>query len=159
MGAKHPMQPVVMDKSGVARFKSNPIVRHLLDHGGIDLNKIAMLGFDREDHSQFAQLIGYSVSGFGDLGYCDRAVLAEADAQVDQLLGGKTEFDFSCGAGPLASRMREAGLLAPGAEAAVRALLDEFGAVQRLGERGRMKRVVERAFEEEDEEDEDPEGA
>lgn len=67
--AKHPVQPLELDSKGVLRFKSNAIVRHLLDHGGIDLNTIARLDFKQEDREQFAQLIGYSHSGGGDLSY------------------------------------------------------------------------------------------
>lgn len=39
---EQPMQPVELDDQGVIRFRSNAIVRHLLDHGGIDLNKLAI---------------------------------------------------------------------------------------------------------------------
>lgn len=68
--AKHPIQPIVFDDYGVARFKSNPIVEWLLESGPFDLNQIAILpGITDEDHEQFAQLIGYSVSGAGDLSY------------------------------------------------------------------------------------------
>lgn len=68
-GMKHPMQPVGLDDHGVLRFKCNAIVEYVLDNGGIDLNHIACQKFSREDRSQFAQLIGYSVSGFSELGY------------------------------------------------------------------------------------------
>lgn len=61
------MQPVVIDKHGVHRFKANPIVRYLLDHGRLDMNDIAVLPFDNEDRVHFHQLIGYSVSGAGCL--------------------------------------------------------------------------------------------
>jgi len=64
-----PMQPLYADEHGTTRFKANSIVRHLLDHGGIDMNDLAMLDFPVEDREQFAQLIGYSLSGFGELGY------------------------------------------------------------------------------------------
>lgn len=78
----HPMQPLVWDGK-VIRFKENAIVRYLLDHGGIDLNQIAMLAatlpFSKDDQSQFAQLIGYSVSGFGDLSYARKKTVSEAD--------------------------------------------------------------------------------
>ena len=67
---EHPMQPVVLDDRGVARFKVNPIVRFLLDFGPYDLNRIISLpGCTPDDHAQFAQLIGYSVSGFDELHY------------------------------------------------------------------------------------------
>lgn len=65
---KNPMQPLV-EADGVIRFKANAIVRHLLDNGGIDLNQLARMEFSQDDRVQFAQLIGYSLSGFGELGY------------------------------------------------------------------------------------------
>ena len=68
---KHPLQPLEKDKSGVLRFKENAIVRHLLDNGGIDLNKIAVMDFTADDRQQFAQLIGYSLSGYSELSYVD----------------------------------------------------------------------------------------
>lgn len=86
--ARHPIQPLEMTESGVIRFKGNAIVRHLLDHGGIDLNKIGMLDFSREDREQFAQLIGYSHSGAGDLSYFSDETWAAARAVYDE---GKTE--------------------------------------------------------------------
>lgn len=68
---RHPIQPTVTDAHGVLRFKANAIVRYLLDNGGIDLNHIAAQEFSDEDQRQFAQLIGYSVSGFASLPYVD----------------------------------------------------------------------------------------
>jgi hypothetical protein len=64
-----PIQPIYTDEQGISRFRENKIVRHLLDNGGIDLNEIARLQFPNEDREQFAQLIGYSISGFGELSY------------------------------------------------------------------------------------------
>ena len=78
----HPIQPLVTDEQGVIRFKSNAIVRHLLDAGGIDLNQIAILDFSREDREQFAQLIGYSHSGASDLSYMSNEVLEVAEAML-----------------------------------------------------------------------------
>jgi len=66
---KHPVQPVMKDSFGTLRFKKNEIVCFLLDHGPFDMNKLACLPFSQEDYEQFAQLIGYSLSGFGDLSY------------------------------------------------------------------------------------------
>lgn len=77
--AKHPIQPLERDTRGVIRFKSNAIVRHLLDHGGINMNDIARLEFSQEDREQFAQLIGYSHSGSGDLGYVSDEVWEAAE--------------------------------------------------------------------------------
>jgi hypothetical protein len=67
--AKHPIQPIEKDEHGVPRFKGNAIVRFLLDDGPFDLNQIAMKRFSVEDQEQFAQLIGYSLGGFGELSY------------------------------------------------------------------------------------------
>ncbi len=82
---EHPMQPIVWAKDGVIRFKPNPIVQYILDRGGVDLNDIAVKGFKREDEEQFAQLIGYSVSGFGDLSYARKTTVAKADKIADAM--------------------------------------------------------------------------
>jgi len=66
---KHPMQPLYLDEEHVLRFKQNAIVRFLLDAGKFDMNDLALMPFNREDREQFAQLIGYSHSGFGELSY------------------------------------------------------------------------------------------
>lgn len=79
----HPIQPLVVE-AGVKRFKANAIVRHLLDHGGIDMNQLAVLPFSREDREQFAQLIGYSHSGAHDLGYMSSEVLDAAERMADE---------------------------------------------------------------------------
>lgn len=76
---KHPMQKI---ENG--RFVANEVVRYLLDHGGIDLNDIARKGFPPEDEEQFAQLIGYSVSGFGSLSY----VSDECFCTAEQMMAG-----------------------------------------------------------------------
>jgi hypothetical protein len=76
----HPIQPIGWDGKGVVRWKHNPIVRYLLDtHPNCTMNDIAVLpNIDRQDHEQFAQLIGYSHSGSGDLGYMSDEVLDTA---------------------------------------------------------------------------------
>ena len=75
-----PMQPIVVDEDGHCRFKQNSIVRFLLDMGPFDMNKLAMLpGITWAERSQFAQLIGYSTSGFGDLSYADYEHVSAAD--------------------------------------------------------------------------------
>ena len=67
--SKHPIQPLYTDNSGTIRFKENKIVTFLLDAGPFDLNQLALMNFTQEDREQFAQLIGYSLSGFGELSY------------------------------------------------------------------------------------------
>ena len=90
---RHPMQKIVKTDSGVVRFRENHIVSALLEEctkrGGLDLNKIAIgvaTGrFNIEDQIQFAQLIGYSVSGFGDLSYAPRDMVLRADKKAEAL--------------------------------------------------------------------------
>jgi len=77
----HPLQPLVKDKQGVVRFKENAIVRFLLEAGSIDLNQIGLMPFSDEDRVQFAQLIGYSLSGFGELPYVSDSDFEKASAQ------------------------------------------------------------------------------
>lgn len=70
--SKHPRQPTYTDEHGVERFVENEIVRWLLDNGRLDMNDIArQRHFSDEDRRQFAQLIGYSVSGYYDLSYAE----------------------------------------------------------------------------------------
>lgn len=81
-----PMQPIVLVEC-IARFQNNAIVRFLLDWSssrGMDLNDLSRMNFSDEDRSQFAQLIGYSVSGYGDLEYSLHVDIA--DARVNELL-------------------------------------------------------------------------
>lgn len=68
---KHPIQPLEFDERGTLRFKTNKLVRHLLDHGGFDMNAIGGMTFSNEDRQQFAQLTGYSLNGYGELPYVD----------------------------------------------------------------------------------------
>lgn len=68
--AGNPMQPIVLASDGCIRFKSNSIVDRLLKESqerGFGLNELCCQEFPQEDWDQFNQLIGYSVSGYGDL--------------------------------------------------------------------------------------------
>ena len=82
---RHPVQNVKIDDHGTPRFQQNIIVDYLLRKGPFDLNHLALQDFPREDYVQFAQLIGYSVSGFGGLGYVsdDDYYIAEAMIEGD----------------------------------------------------------------------------
>jgi len=79
--AQHPVQPLIKTKSGTVRFKENAIVHFLLDNGPYDMNKLAGMSFSDEDREQFAQLIGYSLSGFGDLSYVSDETYERAAGQ------------------------------------------------------------------------------
>jgi len=78
----NPIQPIGLDNNDVLRFKENKIVSFLLDNGGYDLNKLAVMDFTDDDRAQFAQLIGYSVSGFGELDYVSDEVYERARKSV-----------------------------------------------------------------------------
>lgn len=69
MKRKQPNQPTYTDKHGVRRFQGNEIIEYLVQNDIINLNDLAALKFSKEDQAQFAQLMGYSVSGWGDLSY------------------------------------------------------------------------------------------
>lgn len=77
----HPVQPLYKDEHGVVRFKGNAIVRFLLENGPYDLNRLGLMGFSQDDREQFAQLIGYSLCGFGDLGYVSNETYERAAKQ------------------------------------------------------------------------------
>jgi hypothetical protein len=74
---------------GVIRFKSNAIVTFLLDRAKqvnmADMNMLAIMDFTPEDRQQFAQLIGYSLSGYGELPYVDDAAWTEAEEAAESL--------------------------------------------------------------------------
>ena len=82
---KQPMQPLVRDKNGVIRFQKNAIIDWLFETGRLDLNQLATMKFSKDDHMQIAQLLGYSVSGFGDLSYVDEHTLRVADNRARRL--------------------------------------------------------------------------
>jgi hypothetical protein len=87
-GDEPPIQPVYLDSNGHIRFLDNRIVRDVLEVSklnGYGLNEIALNRYTQEEHQQFAQLIGYSVSGYGDLSYVDRRACDRADWLAHQL--------------------------------------------------------------------------
>lgn len=82
-----PIQPLYKDKHGTIRFQANALVRYILDHGGVTLNDLAMEDFPQEDRIQFAQLIGYSLSGFSELPY----VTNDAHAAASRMAYGRLD--------------------------------------------------------------------
>lgn len=82
------MQPVVIASDGCARFKENKIVSDLLDLAskhGVSLNQICMMGYETDDYAQLMELIGYSVSGYGDLDMARRDHVRRADRDAEKL--------------------------------------------------------------------------
>jgi hypothetical protein len=78
----HPIQPLAPDEHGTTRFKKNAIVDFLAMKFG--LNELAAMDFPQEDWEQLAQLIGYSLSGFGELSYVRDETFATASAMAEQ---------------------------------------------------------------------------
>lgn len=86
--ARHPMQPLLKTSTGVIRFKRNDIVDTVYEwarHYGLGLNELARMNFSVEDRQQFAQLLGYSLSGYGTLTYVDDEAFARAEAMLGLL--------------------------------------------------------------------------
>ncbi len=75
-------QPIITDAQGVRRFKSNPIVSYFVDlcdsHNIADMNSLGRMTFSDEDRAQFAELIGYSTSGFSELSYVSDEFYSDA---------------------------------------------------------------------------------
>lgn len=90
MSRKQPMQPIVWDDRGNIRFQGNKIVQWLVDQKKIDLNAIFVAGIEQQwpipDLEQFWQMLGYSVSGFGDLSFVRRETVNKADEIADRML-------------------------------------------------------------------------
>ena len=87
------MQPVEMADDGVIRFKANKIIRWLYnlpkDRPIPDLNEISIIaqtsGWE-DDMVQFWQLLGYSVSGYGDLSFVPPEIIERADAEAETIM-------------------------------------------------------------------------
>jgi len=89
---KHPNQPIEYAVDGCIRFKKNKIVDKMLDFctaHGYSLNDIATEFYEDEDYIQLMQLIGYSVSGYGDLSCVSEKECRRADKIADKLIKSK----------------------------------------------------------------------
>lgn len=77
---KHAHQPMVTEDK-VLRFRRNPLVSYLLEVAPVTLNDLAELpGIEPDDYAHFAQLIGYSVAGWGELDYVGDELWSAAHA-------------------------------------------------------------------------------
>jgi len=90
---QHPIQQLYKYKHGTIRFRKNAIVRFLLDAGPYDLNDLDIMSFSDNDWEQFAQLIGYSLSLFGDSEFVSDATYDRAEIAAIGLDG------YMCGDG------------------------------------------------------------
>lgn len=90
--SRFPDQPMHVDADGVVRFIKNRAVCELYErslaagYGLHELAKDAARGnYTKDELSQLAQLLGYSVSGFGDLSYADPEDVARLDEQAAEV--------------------------------------------------------------------------
>lgn len=83
----YPMQPIIEDNHGIMRFEKNPIIDWLCTAKS-DMNEIAIFvqenNIDEKYWRQIAQLVGYSVSGYGTLSYVDDESYDRAYAAADK---------------------------------------------------------------------------
>lgn len=89
----HPVQPLYVDRMDVIRFRPNKIVQFLAKTSKFDENALELIGFPHEDRIQFAQLTGWSLSGFGDLSYVTEDDYARAEQALLELYGVDGEED------------------------------------------------------------------
>ena len=83
---KTPLQPIFLDRVGMARFKANVIIRYLVDAKLVTWDQImALPGVPEEDLEQFAMLMGYSLVGFGELPYVSADTYDRAEAEAELL--------------------------------------------------------------------------
>lgn len=86
--AEYPMQPIHFDPKGTLRFEENPIISYLACEVS-DLNHLAIWcasnGVDGKYQEQLAQLIGYSVSGYGTLSYVTDDSYERAESVANNL--------------------------------------------------------------------------
>lgn len=80
---EQPIQPLLVDDQGMRRFKTNEAIRFLLENGKLDLNTLAVMQAASKDREQLAQLIGYSVDGFGSLSYASDRVHDRSMQELD----------------------------------------------------------------------------
>ncbi|PTA95712.1 hypothetical protein C9415_10150 [Kluyvera sp. Nf5] len=83
-----PMQPLEFDAMGTLRFKENAIVRKMLDYSrehGYGLNEMALEDFTPDDRMQLMQLIGYSLSGYGELSFVSDESYNRAEAAAPKV--------------------------------------------------------------------------
>jgi hypothetical protein len=89
---KNPIQPLANDANGTLRFKKNAIVDFLLEWSkkrGMGLNELAAMDFTQDDREQFWQLIGYSLSGYGELSFVSDDTYKAAATLADEGLSEK----------------------------------------------------------------------
>lgn len=81
-----PDQPIYMDDEGTIRFVANSFVEYLLRSASFSLHDLMLIvPASKAEREQFAQLIGYSVAGYGDLSYVSQDSRSRNNARADEL--------------------------------------------------------------------------
>ena len=81
-----PMQPMLVDEYGAARFRANAVVRLLLEESrnrGFGLNELPLHDLPQADVEQFYQLIGYLLSGYHELSLVSDEAAHEASRSAE----------------------------------------------------------------------------
>ena len=78
------MRSIIKDSRGVIRFKANAIVNWIVSSGRLNLNDILLDEYSIEDIEEFWQLMGYSVSEYGELSFIREETVAVADAIAER---------------------------------------------------------------------------
>ncbi len=81
----YPIQPLYEDDCGVFRFKENAIVKFLKETSSFDLDMLHKMPFSVEDWEQFMMLLGYSLTGFGELSFVREETYERAEKKVVEL--------------------------------------------------------------------------
>ena len=86
--------------AGMRPGRSNAIVQYVVEHaaqmvathpmhaGRLDLNGLHTMSFSQADREQFAQLMGYSISGYHELSYVSDLSAAEATLLAEKIMPG-----------------------------------------------------------------------
>lgn len=86
--------------AGIRPGRTNAIIQYVIEHAGqmvathplhagrLDLNGLYTMRFPQEDREQFAQLMGYSISGYHELSYVSDLSAAEASHLAEKILPG-----------------------------------------------------------------------
>ena len=106
------LKPVIMIAKDIKMKDANAIVQHLFDtHPTCDMNHLARIGFTDDDRQQFAQLIGYSLSGYGDLSYVDdRTYATAAEPNSNWCAGCSPDNCSGCGTEPVCEWVKADGV-------------------------------------------------
>jgi hypothetical protein len=95
--AKHPRQPIGIAPDGIVRFKPNALLRLLVDGGHINLNVVILRAQESripdEDLAQFWQLLGTSISAFGEHDFVSSEEAEACDDEAARVIAEKEKLE------------------------------------------------------------------